>query len=173
MKRFYFNQKKALAAALYVASKLTLANFHKVLKIIYFADLKHLQRYGRPITGDRYIAMENGPVASWLLDLFHRNVGREYRKFFTIFGYIISPKLPNNILDHFSRSDLDCLNESISENKDLSFKALRDKSHDQAWKKTKRDTEISVLDLMEVSGASQRMREYIEEQEANKTFKVA
>lgn len=173
MKRFNFNQKKALAATLYVASKLTLANFHKVLKIIYFADLKHLQRYGRPITGDRYIAMEKGPVASWILNLLHREAGKEYWHFFRIFGHYIFPKLPNNILDHFSKSDLECLNESISENKNLSFGVLKEKSHDAAWQKTSRDNEINVADLIEVSGASQKMRKYIEEQEANKTFKVA
>lgn len=173
MKRFVFNHKKALAATLYVASKLTVANFHKVLKIIYFADLKHLNRYGRPITGDRYIAMENGPVASWILDLLHGKVGKEYRKFFTIIGYIVSPKLPSNILDHFSKSDLECLDESIKENKNLSFGKLKEKSHDSAWGKTERDTEMNVMDIIEASGASQEMREYIEEQEANKTFKVA
>lgn len=173
MKRFNFNQKRALAATLYVASKLTLANFHKVLKIIYFADLKHIQRYGSPITGDRYIAMEKGPVASWIMDLLHHKTGNEYQRYFTIIAYYIFPKLPPNILDHFSRADMECLNESISENKDLSFGALKRKSHDLAWNRTKLDEEINVDDIIEASGASHEMREYIQEQESNKTLKLA
>jgi uncharacterized phage-associated protein len=41
----------------------------KALKLIYFADRYHLRRYGRPITGDEYLAMPYGPVASGAKDL--------------------------------------------------------------------------------------------------------
>jgi uncharacterized phage-associated protein len=36
----------------------------KLIKLIFFADRLHLARYGRPIVGGRYCAMEHGPVAS-------------------------------------------------------------------------------------------------------------
>lgn len=41
----------------------------KALKLVYFADRCHLRRYGRPITNDRYLAMNFGPVASSCKDL--------------------------------------------------------------------------------------------------------
>jgi uncharacterized phage-associated protein len=41
----------------------------KALKLVYFADRYHLRRYGRPITGDEYLAMPYGPVASGAKDL--------------------------------------------------------------------------------------------------------
>jgi uncharacterized phage-associated protein len=41
----------------------------KALKLVYFADRYHLRRFGRPITGDEYLAMEFGPVASSAKDL--------------------------------------------------------------------------------------------------------
>jgi uncharacterized phage-associated protein len=41
----------------------------KALKLVYFADRYHLRRYGRPITGDEYLAMPYGPVASSAKDL--------------------------------------------------------------------------------------------------------
>jgi len=51
----------------------------KALKLIYFADRYHLRRYGRPITNDRYLAMEYGPVASSCKDLAEMSefLGRE------------------------------------------------------------------------------------------------
>lgn len=36
----------------------------KIHKLLYFADKLHLLRFGRPIIGDRYFALEYGPVAS-------------------------------------------------------------------------------------------------------------
>ena len=41
----------------------------KALKLVYFADRYHLRRFGRPITGDEYLAMPHGPVASGAKDL--------------------------------------------------------------------------------------------------------
>ena len=46
-----------------------ICNFHKVFKIIYLADQKHLSRYGAVITDDTYIAMANGPVSSMAYDI--------------------------------------------------------------------------------------------------------
>ena len=37
--------------------------------VLLFADKKHLERYGRFITGDTYSAMENGPVPSFAYDV--------------------------------------------------------------------------------------------------------
>jgi uncharacterized phage-associated protein len=36
----------------------------KASKLLFFADKIHLNRYGRPITGDSYACMDNGPVPS-------------------------------------------------------------------------------------------------------------
>ena len=52
----------ALAAVLYVAHRLPHSTLHTLSKVLYFADRKHLERYGRFIFGDTYIAMKFGPV---------------------------------------------------------------------------------------------------------------
>ena len=39
------------------------------MRLLYFADRKSWQQFGRPITGDRYVAMKLGPVLSRTLDL--------------------------------------------------------------------------------------------------------
>lgn len=55
----------------------------KALKLIYFADRYHLRRYGRPITGDEYLAMPYGPVASGAKDLAEMSdfLGEEERTY--------------------------------------------------------------------------------------------
>jgi len=35
----------------------------KAVTLMYLSDQYHLFRYGRPITGDRYVAMDMGPVS--------------------------------------------------------------------------------------------------------------
>ena len=49
-------------------------NKMKAIKLIFFADRYHLRRYGRPIIGDRYVAMPYGPVASTAKDLAESTV---------------------------------------------------------------------------------------------------
>lgn len=39
------------------------------IKLVFFADRYHLRRYGRPVVGDTYFAMQYGPVASTVLDI--------------------------------------------------------------------------------------------------------
>jgi uncharacterized phage-associated protein len=41
----------------------------KALKLVYLADRYHLRRYGRPIIGDEYLAMNYGPVPAGTKDL--------------------------------------------------------------------------------------------------------
>src|SRR5712672_1956972 len=42
----------------------------KAAKLFYFADKEHLLRYGRPIIGDVYFALNLGPVPSHADDFF-------------------------------------------------------------------------------------------------------
>jgi hypothetical protein len=42
---------------------------YDILKAIWLADTNHLNKFGRPITFDNYVAMEHGPVPSLVYDL--------------------------------------------------------------------------------------------------------
>lgn len=57
-------------------------NKMKALKLLFFADRYHLRNYGRPVSGDQYWAMKQGPVASMALNLADNSelddVEREY-----------------------------------------------------------------------------------------------
>jgi len=46
----------------------------KMIKIIYFADKRHLIFSGRKITNDNYVAMRHGLTRSMLLNVLNRNV---------------------------------------------------------------------------------------------------
>lgn len=65
-----FKYETATQALNYLAGKSggTL-NKLKALKLIFFADRYHLRKYGRPVTGDEYLAMPYGPVASSVKDI--------------------------------------------------------------------------------------------------------
>jgi len=76
MLKFKYDEHKAISSLLYIAGHLIGLNdrkvkpdLHKVFKILYFADQKHLARYGRVIVGDFYIAMDHGPVPSNMYDM--------------------------------------------------------------------------------------------------------
>lgn len=172
MDKYKIDPEKAVAAMLYVASHIPGVRFHKLLKVIYFAELKHLANYGRPITGDRYVAMKDGPVASWLYDLLKKNVGEKYWNLFDIgfWAKSITPKSKPD-LSVFSKSDIECLNSSIEENAPLTWEQIRDKSHDFAWTEawnrrgTRKSIDIKTNNLVTVSGASPVMIEYMENRE--------
>ena|ERR1043166_3187197 len=76
--KFNFDFPRTLAAITYVASKnIPDLTIYKLLKLIFLADKYHLIKYGRPITGDRYAALKDGPVPSHIYDVFKRQVVKE------------------------------------------------------------------------------------------------
>lgn len=170
MPKFRVDIEKSIASTLLILEKLGgTCDFHKVFKILYFADQKHIAKYGRPVTGDGYIAMKNGPVPTNMYDilkaiksdsLFNESA-KEYKQYFDVKFYFVSGKTRPD-LDFLSETDIDCLLESISENKDLDFLKLTDKSHDFAYDGALRDDVISVTDIARAGGADETMIDYIE-----------
>ena len=67
---FSFSHRKATQALNFFARRAGgRINKMKSLKLVYFADRYHLRKYGRPVVGDEYLAMNYGPVASSTKDL--------------------------------------------------------------------------------------------------------
>ena len=64
-----FSLDKLIAALAYLAPRVDNFTQLRASKLLYFADKYHLTRYGRPIIGDRYVAMQRGPVPSLFRDL--------------------------------------------------------------------------------------------------------
>ena len=170
MGRFKFDKGKAISSVLYITERLPKADLHKLSKILYFADQKHLVKYGRPISGDFYIAMDNGPVPSQIYDMLKTVRGdslyktNEYNEFFKVEqSYIVLP-LCKPDLDEFSESDLECLDESIAENRDLSFKDLKIKSHGEAYNCAGLNSTISVEKIAKEGGAEKEMINFLKDE---------
>ena len=147
----YFNLDvdKALNCILYVASKAQPATRHKIAKILYEADKLHLERYGRFISGDEYIAMEYGPVPTATYDMIKASTGETntYSSIvsgrFVVEGNVVKP-ICDVDCDEFSDSDIKCLDEAIKKLKGYSFTQRTEHSHDLAWENTTRNAPISI-----------------------------
>jgi len=174
--KFQLDADKAIESSLYILGKLPSCDFHKLFKILYFADQQHLVAYGRPITGDEYIAMNNGPVPSFIYDILKivrggnnfikidRNIAADFE---VIEDYYVGAKRNANT-DYLSVSDVEFLDKSIEENAKLNFEQLTQKSHDSAWQKASNNYEINALDIASAAGANIEMLKYIESNIANR-----
>src|SRR5688572_28382921 len=65
-----YDERKTTAAAAFLISiaKARQIKYIRLIKLLYMADREAWTRYGRPITGDTYVAMEHGPVLSQTYD---------------------------------------------------------------------------------------------------------
>lgn len=148
-----FDREKALEAILFIASKLRAPTLHSISKIFYLADKLHLQQYGRVICGDRYIAMEYGPVPSAVYDMMKVADNREridadwdeliQDAIGVVFGRNIKPKR-NPDMEMLAESEVECLMATIKEHGAKSFGQLTDITHDDAWKATSENQPISL-----------------------------
>jgi hypothetical protein len=62
--KFALSEKKTLECLAFIAENNPGLSPFYVSKILFYAEKWHLNRYGRPIIGDTYIAMPMGPVPS-------------------------------------------------------------------------------------------------------------
>ncbi len=163
---------KIRATVLYIASeyyriKNAPISMHQLSKILYFADQRHLVKYGRTIISDDYIAMRFGPVPSLTYNGVKAIKGTQPEEYKVVFQdsisvvdtYIKPLKSPD--MDEFSESDIECVNFSLKDNIDLSFIQLTEKSHKSAWEKS--SGKISLIDIAIEAGADAEMLKFISE----------
>ena len=154
-----FDKIKTLNALLYVANRVQRKDFHKIFKIIYFADRQHLADWGRPITGDTYIAMEAGPVPSRLYDMLKIVRGDSYMsdseglgRYFQVENWMYVNPLQDANLNKLSANEQEALSEAINKYSSLSYDEIKEKSHDVAWRSTARDFSISWDNIAREAG---------------------
>jgi hypothetical protein len=172
-----FDPDKAIQTILYIAGKLGRdADLYKVLKTAYFADRRHLERYGRFIFGDTYRRIDYGPVPRQVYAMIgHLRQGKAWapgppqaegmlRVERTRKRPVIVP-LQEPDLDWFSRSDLECLDEAIQECRPLTFDQLKDRGHDDAaCRQTPLDGDMTIESIASTLPNSKELLRYLRSQ---------
>ena len=157
MNRF-LDVEKALEAIVYVSHKTN--NLFHIVKTLYYADKLHLEKYGRLITGDYYVAMKEGPVPSGAYDIIKRARGDDQLFEARIVkacpeeaiqvknrDEVIPRRVPN--LEYLSESDLDCLDESIRLYAGMDYKELWRIAHEEdAYKKAHKNSPMQLSDII-------------------------
>lgn len=135
-----FDRQSAIETILYLSRRSKEPTFHRISKLLYFADRIHLARYGRLICGDSYTAMKHGPVPSGVYDIlkFVKGTGNAtfpeaIGAFEVRNGYHVKPLRAENV-EWLSDSDIECLNQSLREFDEKGFDELTHISHlTKAW----------------------------------------
>lgn len=171
-----YEQIKLIQIALYVLQKTGGIDYYHLFKILYFAELKHLAKWGTRITSDSFYALEYGPVPTYLYDTVkgHKVSNTDLLKLFSDNIQSAGKDAPNVLLpkvsvdmNYISKSEMKALDDSIKENAHLTFSQLKDKSHDSAWNEAYHHTgthSISAFSMAKASGADEATLEYIQEQ---------
>jgi len=145
-------------------------SFMQVVKLLFYCDKIHLKKYGRPITGDNYIAMRDGPNPSSIYDYLKSVRFRPGRKDHHI-QVELQPNPPYSDIPNviplrqydpnvFSETDKEVLEEVFSLHGHKSAKELRDMSHkEKAWEAA--EFEMKYEDFLDDN--DNEMRNYIEE----------
>jgi uncharacterized phage-associated protein len=169
LNQFEFEPEKSLAATSYLASR-SGETMYTILKMVYLADRHHLERYGRPITGDTFIAMKEGACPSKIYDsmkvlrgeLNHNYLpnSEKYLEVDSTTNDVTVKDMPS--LDVLSASDIECLDEVISIFKRKGRWAIRDMAHDAAWKNTNPNSQIDFLTIARSVKDGDRLAKHIE-----------
>ncbi len=139
-----FDAQRTLASIGFLVKK-TDADLYSIMKMLYLADKEHLGLFGRTITGDKYVAMQKGPVPDRAYEMC--KFLRGDRDFFdpmpTARDFMRLKPAPTHEfklladpdVDQLSQSDLQCLEFAAGiflEKRE--WKSVADASHDEAWK---------------------------------------
>ena len=140
---FQYNAPKIVEVILWLINRSPRKeiNLYNLMKTIFYADIYHLDHYGRPVTGDVYVAMQYGTVPSFTYDLindqslalaeFEAEVPFEKSR-----RHELIAKRECNT-DLLSESDIEALEEGFNEYGKLGFEEVKQKNHAHpAWRES-------------------------------------
>jgi uncharacterized phage-associated protein len=137
--RYVVNTAKTVEVILWLANAKPGIDMYHVVKCAFFADKAHLNRYGRPVTGDDYDADTYGPLGRAVYGLLRRNP-------IHMLALDSNGELPFRVLedrkwlveadrgpDHklLSPSDVEALEWALGEVGNLSFEELVELTHQE------------------------------------------
>ncbi len=163
---FKFNQAKAIEVILYLAQKVSVPNIYGICKLLYLADKASLEKYGRFLFGESYVAMREGGTPSNVYDLLKRLRQRPTSELKVEDNRVIA--LRQAELDYLSESDVECLNRTIEKyGKPANWSERKRACHDDAWQKAwnrkgiSRSTPIPIENIAEMLEDSDDLVDYL------------
>lgn len=132
--RFVFNERKAAQAAAFLL-RLNHGRmpYLKLIKLMYLADREALVKTGLPMTGDRYVSMDKGPVLSRVYALICEPTAKHDSPWFEYVtkphGYAVSAVKYRNDIDELSAYETDLLQTTFERFRKMDQFALADLTH--------------------------------------------
>lgn len=171
----HFDKQKLTEIVLYILNQTKGLGYYHVFKVIYFANIAHLAKYGFPMVADEFCALPDGPVPSILYNCIKGDAycDKELRDMLekdvsngTYDAYYMLEARRKADLDYLSKADVEALDNSISENANLPYGDLRSKAHGKEWERAYHLQGRKVMDIVGMAKdamASDSMIEYIKE----------
>ena len=170
-----FDKQKLIEIVLYILNKTKGLDYYHMFKVIYFANIAHLAKYGFPMVSDEFCALPDGPVPSVLYNCIKGDpqcdkalqamIDSCISKGTDDAYYMLEAKRDAN-KDYLSKADIEALDKSIRENVNLPYGELRAKSHGEEWKRAYAQQGRKVMDIIGMAKdgmASDDMIEYIKD----------
>jgi len=129
---FRFNLAKAVQAAGVLVREEPSRRISRMrlLKLLYIADRESIRETGEPITGDRVVAMQHGPVLSQVYDCIKGECPRlpEWEEFFQSKGRDVEMVKPVPV-DELSRYEIETLQKVSRERQDRQDWDVAEETH--------------------------------------------
>lgn len=154
--RFKVDYEKCIEGIDFLAQNQPGITQYYICKVFFFADKEHLLDWGRPISGDRFVAMEHGPVPSFVYDLLKDSVAEPDELVDRLNKRIDISREGNklkvyskggNSFQRLSGTDQEYLLNALHTYGSMSFGELRDLSHQ----------DVAYLEAWELPGANNEM----------------
>ena len=132
-----FTPRKVAQMAAYLARQQGgRINILKLMKLLYLADRESMSRYGEPISFDRFVSMDQGPVLTQTLDLINgsypEHISAAWEEWISDReNHLIAcnREFERSDLDHLSDADLEVLESVWRTFGDMNQWELRDYTH--------------------------------------------
>jgi uncharacterized phage-associated protein len=166
--RFQIDWDRCIEGIAYISKLKPGVTQYYIGKIFYFADKSHFLDWGRPISGDRYIAMEHGPVPSNIYDLLKEGAGEPDEVVDCLYRRVKIEtdgnkrrvfSRENENFPHLSGTDKGYLEVATKKYASMSFDELRRLAHKEAaWVEAEKqlglNNEMNLIHWAEELGAN-------------------
>jgi uncharacterized phage-associated protein len=174
---FKFSLDKATEAAAYLlrlepAQEMT---YIRLLKLLYLADRQSLQETGRPITGDRVVAMRHGPVLSNVYDCMKGSFFGQSRwdEHFASVGFCVQLRLSPDIR-RLSRKEIAILDRVHREHEGKNEWEIVEETHAlKEWKDPGPDDKVKDIpfeEILKAVGRGEQAAQILEDARAEATM---